>query len=108
MCSKMSQLHAALEEQLGELGFETLDQAAEAGWGIDYEAQKLVPPMYVDTTGRHDLLDHFLDQAHQDWEKERDELVAELEAHFAKANYGNEDIAATLARAIEFIKRSSM
>ena len=42
--SKMSQLHAELSEQASELGFESLGEAEQAGYGVDWENAKLLPP----------------------------------------------------------------
>lgn len=103
MCSKMSDLHLALEEQLADLGFETLEQAALAGYEIDYENAKLIPT-------KVDL--RFLNQAHEDWEKERDELVAALNRVYDALANGETThlggMAAVVTDAIDFIKRSSL
>ena len=40
--SKMSQLHAELSEQAYELGFESLGEAEQAGYGVDWEHAKLI------------------------------------------------------------------
>lgn len=102
MCSKMSQLHVALEEQLAELGFETLEEAALNGYMIDYENQTLVR-----TCTRSDINWGPVDQAHEDWEKEKAEVVADLKSvqRTAVLDHFETD---TLDRAIDFIKRSSM
>lgn len=42
--SKMSQLHAELSEQAAELGFESLGEAEQAGYGVDWKNHKLLPP----------------------------------------------------------------
>lgn len=42
MCSKMSQLHAELTEQAHELGFESIGEAEQAGYGVDWENTKLI------------------------------------------------------------------
>ena len=41
----MSQLHAELTEQAAEMGFESIEQAEENGFKVDYIKQKLVPDM---------------------------------------------------------------
>lgn len=62
--SKMSQLHAELSEQASELGFESIGEAEQAGYGVDWNRGKLVD-------GR--------ELAHEAWLKERDELLERLE-----------------------------
>ena len=42
--SKMSQLHMELSEQAAEYGFEDLGEAEQAGFGVDWENHKLLPP----------------------------------------------------------------
>lgn len=42
--SKLSQLHAELSEQAAELGFESLGEAEQAGYGVDWENARLIPP----------------------------------------------------------------
>lgn len=41
--SKMSQLHAELSEQAYELGFESIGEAEQAGYCVDWENHKLIP-----------------------------------------------------------------
>lgn len=41
--SKMSQLHAELSEQAAELGFESIGEAEQAGYGVDWENRRLIP-----------------------------------------------------------------
>lgn len=64
--SKLSQLHAELSEQAAELGFESLGEAEQAGYGVDWENAKLIK------------VEDELDKAHEEWLKERDEVVADL------------------------------
>ena len=42
--SKLSQLHMELAEQASELGFQDLGEAEQAGYGVDWEKAKLIPP----------------------------------------------------------------
>ena len=63
--SKMSQLHAELSESAAELGFETIQQAEEAGFVPNWN------------TGRFEKKD-WLNEAHADTLKERDKIVEEL------------------------------
>ena len=41
--SKMSQLHAELSEQAYELGFESIGEAEQAGYDVDWENHTLIP-----------------------------------------------------------------
>lgn len=41
--SKISQLHAELSEQAYELGFESIGEAEQAGYGVDWENHRLIP-----------------------------------------------------------------
>ena len=41
--SKLSQLHAELSEQAAELGFESISEAEQAGYGVDWENHRLIP-----------------------------------------------------------------
>lgn len=65
--SKMSQLHAELTEQAAEMGFESIEQAEENGFKVDYNKQKLVPDV---------------DQAYSDKEEEekRNKEAKQIEA----------------------------
>ena len=65
--SKISQLHAELSEQATELGFESIGEAEQAGYGVDWENAKLI------------RVEDQQEQAHQAWLKERDELLERLE-----------------------------
>lgn len=41
--SKLSQLHAELSEQAAELGFGSIGEAEQAGYGVDWENHRLIP-----------------------------------------------------------------
>lgn len=41
--SKLSQLHAELSEQAAELGFESIGEAEQAGYGVDWKNRRLIP-----------------------------------------------------------------
>lgn len=92
--SKMSQLNAELTEQAYELGFESLDEALANGYEVDYEEKQLVNP-YV-------LLNKAHEEAHEEWLKEREEVVFELE-RLITAYSGAEAIVKPVRRAISFI-----
>lgn len=73
--SKLSMLHAELMEQASELGFEDLGEAEQAGYGVDWENAKLIPPE---------------EMAHKEWESERRALLDRLEKQrntFEKLHY---------------------
>lgn len=61
--SKLSQLHAELSEQAAELGFESIEQAEQAGYEVDYENARLIEPQ---------------EAAHEAWLKEREQVLEEL------------------------------
>ena len=61
--SKMSQLHAELSEQAYDLGFESIGEAEQAGYGVDWQNAKLIGPQEL---------------AHQAWQTEKQELLKEL------------------------------
>lgn len=66
--SKMSQLHAELTEQASELGFSSIEEAEANGYHIDYTSKGW--KLKFDMAKAHE-------QAHKEWEKERDDLLAE-------------------------------
>lgn len=111
--SKMSQLHAELTEQAYELGFESLDEALANGYEVDYEEKQLVNP-YV-------LLNKVHEEAHEEWLKEKEEVLAELNSILNAINgqtYNNltnyelltfiKSNKQIIAKAIEFIARGEM
>lgn len=88
--SKMSQLHAELSEQAYELGFESIGEAEQAGYGVDWEKHKLLDPQEL---------------AHKAWLEERDKVVKDLD-HIALGylESGFKAHADALYRAIKFIE----
>ena len=95
--SKMSQLHAELSEQASELGFSSIEEAEANGYGIDYEKGKLVD-------GR--------ELAHDNWSKEKEEILDSLEQLQAylgnKVEHGNFngiDDWEVVSNTINFIKK---
>lgn len=86
--SKLSELHAILSEQAAELGFESLGEAEQAGYGVDWEKGKLMPPE---------------EAAHEAWLKEKAGVLADLEE--MKNGLDDQDELDALDRAIDFIKR---
>ena len=99
--SKMSQLHAELTEQATELGFETIQDAVNSGYNVDYEKGKLVKRglSYSETV---EYLAKAHEEAHEAWLKEREEVVFELE-RLITAYAGAEAIVKPVRRAISFI-----
>lgn len=94
--SKMSQLHAELSEQANELGFLTFEQALAFGYDVDYETVRLKP---VD--GR--------EQAHKDYLKRKEEVLADLETLKQDyISYGEQDEIDALTRAINLIKQGEI
>ncbi len=63
--SKISQLHAELSEQASELGFESLGEAEQAGYEVDWSTGKLIEPQEL---------------AHEAWLKEKHEVLHILES----------------------------
>lgn len=93
--SKMSQLHAELSEQAYELGFESLGEAEQAGYGVDWENHKLIK------------VEDEQDKAHEAWLKEREEVVTDLE-RLITAYAGAEAVAKPVRKAINFIMKGEM
>lgn len=67
--SRMSQLHAELEEQASELGFESIEEAQEHGYGVICDEEG---------SGRLVKREDELDQHHRAWLKKRDEIISSL------------------------------
>lgn len=92
--SKMSQLHAELSEQASSLGYQSIEEAEANGYEIDYTRGVLVD-------GR--------ELAHEEWLKERDEVIKDLD-HIALgyAEAGFDDHAEKLYKAINFIEKGEV
>lgn len=84
--SKMSQLHAELSQQAAELGFESIEEAEQAGYGVDLVNAKLTPPE---------------EEAHKAWLKEKEEAIRRLELTLENVDV---DDVENVENAIEFIK----
>ena len=69
--SKMSQLHAELTEQAYELGFESIEDAENNGYEVICDGEGF---------GRLVKSEDELDQSHEAWLKERDEVLNELKS----------------------------
>lgn len=75
MCAKMSQLHAELTEQAAQLGFESIEEAEQHGWIVNYESGMLEPPVVQPELDKMEELD----KAHEAWVKERDHALEILD-----------------------------
>lgn len=77
--SRMSQLHAELLKQASELGFETIQDAVNSGYIVDYSKGKLVKRGlgYSEAVA---YLTQKQKEAHKAWLKERHEVLHLLES----------------------------
>lgn len=89
MCAKLSQLHAELSEQASTLGFESLGEAEQAGYGVDWENAMLIK------------IDDEQDEAHRAWLKERERVLGGLMNLMIHKVYDHDIV----ERAINFIKQ---
>lgn len=101
--SKMSQLHAELEEQAYEKGYESLDEALNDGATIVGETlvtrDDLPSKKEVDERK----------QAHEAWLKERDEVIKGLQSTwFHLNNLGEKEDADNISRAMKLIEEGEM
>lgn len=93
--SKISQLHIELTEQASELGFESIYEAEQHGYEVDWENAKLIKA------------EDQQEQAHRAWLKEREEVVADLE-RLITAYAGAEAVTKPVRKAINFIMKGEM
>lgn len=101
--SKMSQLHAELEQQAYEKGYESLDEALNDGATII--GGTLLTGDDIKYVGTKDAQE----QAHEAWLKERGEVIKGLqEAQFFLNNLGAEDDVKNIEHAIQFIEQGEM
>lgn len=87
--SKIGNYNLELQEQANELGFESLQEAIENGYTIDYAEQKLIS------------LDELQDVAHKEWLKEKEIVLGDLK-NLLVHNAFDFDI---IKHAIEFIEQ---
>lgn len=90
--SKMSQLHAELSQQAYELGFESIGEAEQAGYGVDWDNAKLIK------------IEDEQDKAHEAWLKERDIVLGDLMNLMVHKAYDH----SIIERAYNFIKKGEM
>lgn len=93
--SKMSQLHAELSEQAYELGFESLGEAEQHGYGVDWENHKLIK------------VEDEQDKAHDAWLEEKQQVLDDLDlvAHSDAVPFEHKEI---VKQAINFIRKGEM
>lgn len=93
--SKISQLYGELSEQAAELGFESIGEAEQAGYGVDWDNAKLIK------------IEDEQNRAHEAWVKERDEVLNDLDvvAHSDAVPFEHKEI---VKQAIEFIRKGEM
>lgn len=98
--SKMSQLHAELSEQAYELGFESIGEAEQAGYGVDWENAKLIK------------VGDEQEKAHEAWLERKEQVLHNLETVRDKLTRrgDNESIksAVVIGDAILFIKEGEV
>ena len=101
--SKMSQLHAELSEQATDLGYETLEQALNDGWCVDYDESRLYKRIDIQ------------EEAHAEWLKEKEIVLNDLRALLTKfvalANAGSKEAVHEeyiIEHAIEFIEKGEV
>ena len=93
--SKISQLHAELSEQAYELGFESIGEAEQAGYGVDWENAKLIK------------VEDEQEKAHEAWLEEKQQVLNDLDivAHSDTVPFEHKEI---VKQAIEFIRKGEM
>lgn len=101
--SKMSQLHAELEEQAYEKGYESLEEALNDGATII--GGTLLTGDDIKYVGAKDARQ----QAHEAWLKERDEVIKGLQSTwFHLNNLGEKGDADNVSRAMKLIEEGEM
>lgn len=94
--SKMSQFHMELEVQAYELGYDSLTQAIEAGYTIDYNEKRLISP------------EEMRKIAHDEWLREKEVVLGDLgNLLLGMHAAGKCDTTeySVISHAVEFIKR---
>lgn len=93
--SKISQLYAELSEQAAELGFESIGEAEQAGYGVDWQNAKLIK------------VEDEQEKAHEAWLEEKQQVLNDLDivAHSDAVPFEHKEI---VKQAIEFIRKGEM
>lgn len=96
--SKMSQLHAELSEQAYDLGFNSLDDALQFGYNVDYTEGKLV---------KHECCDMAkeLEAAHEALLKEKKDVIGGLKFVLGGYKFTVGDVR-DIEHAIKFIEEN--
>lgn len=102
--SKIGAYNLQLQEQANELGFETVQEALDAGYVICEMQMRCVPAACKPTLVKSAELE---EQAHNDWLAERDQVIEELTEVGAFLTAHNEK-PERVDHAIEFIKRGEV
>lgn len=106
--SKMSQLHAELSEQAASLGYETLEQALNDGYVVNYENGKLIE----NGMGYSDTVEYLVNEhqkAHAEWLKEKAEVLTELAKLYDRLiELGYDGLADDVWHAINFITKGEV
>lgn len=104
----MGQLHAELSEQVAELGFETVQDALNSGYTVDYGERKLVKSGSLGCPDTDKCLVKEQEEAHEAWLEERDSVIESLNNaiyHNKRLNDGKGTYEAiVMQRARDFIK----
>ena len=111
----MSQLHAELSEQAYELGFKSIEEAEANGYVVNYDKQRLVQSNelqeknLVEAIDGLDKLQKELEKAHEEWLKEKEGVLTDLEKlRSGLIEGGYKDELNILSRAIDFIKKGEI
>lgn len=107
--SKMSQLHAELSEQAYKLGFETIQDAVNSGYVVDYDKGKLV--RYG--LGYSETVEYLVkeqEKAHEEWLKKRKEVIESLNDLYNELAYIgiDDEYLDTVGDTIDFIKQGEL
>lgn len=102
--SKMSQLHAELSEQANELGFETIQDAVNSGYVVDYDKGKLVRH----GLGYSETVEYLMkeqEKAHEAWLKEKESTLVDLSLLLDEAiTLGDQSTIKAIEKAIDFVE----
>lgn len=103
--SKMSQLHAELEQQAYEKGYESLDEA------LNYGATIIGETLVTGDDIKYVCAKDAQEQAHEAWLKEKAEVIRELKLTLTEMGLDKHDNTVyynRIARALKFIEEGEM
>ena len=101
------ELEEEFREQLNDLGFETLQDALNAGWEVyddELVKQKDIANRFF-VNDSVSLTDEAYEQAQKDWEKEKEEVIESLD-DILRGVVMPLEWSSKLVDAIEFIKKA--